>query len=286
MSKLIPRKIDHIVLPVPDLDVARARYSKLGFIVADDARHSFGTENCCVNFKNGTFLEPLAIGHRETVEANEIKGNTFLRRDAAYRFRKGENGFSMAVFLGKDAHSERKNFTKLGYNTGKLVKVKRPGLSVTAAFVMDERAPDASLFLIERPDGTPNFPKSLTGHENGALALARITMYEPVPSDFQYYLQQVTGQRDPNSHSFGLDFQTPNGILSVMNRYGLRGFYGIERERFDRGLEFVAFDILVGSLDQTASILKANKVDYKKIGPRLVVQPAEGQGAVLAFVEK
>jgi len=121
MSKLTPRKIDHIVLPVPDLDIARARYSKLGFIVADDARHGFGTENACVNFKNGTFLEPLAIGHRETVEANEIKGNTFLRRDAAYRFRNGENGFSMAAFLGEDARAERKYFSKLGYNTGKQI---------------------------------------------------------------------------------------------------------------------------------------------------------------------
>ena len=288
MSKLTPRKIDHLVLPVPDLDIARERYLKLGFVVAPDARHSFGTENCCVNFKNGTFLEPLAIGHRETVEANEIKGNTFLRRDMAYRFRKGDNGFSTAVFLGEDARKERKKFQKLGYNTGKLVTVKRPGLKVTAAFALDERAPDVSMFLIERPDGPPVFDDALTNHDNGALAIARFTMFEPVPSDFQYYLQQVSGQRDPNSHSFGLDFQAPNGILSVMNKAGLKGFYGAEppQNRGARGLELVAVDILVSSLEKASEILKANNIESRRLGPRLIVDPAPGQGAILAFVEE
>ena len=90
MARRHPRFLDHVVLPVPDLDIARDRLANLGFQVAPDARHSFGSENACVFFENGTFIEPLAIGQRETVEAHIKKGNNFLRRDAAYRFRRGE----------------------------------------------------------------------------------------------------------------------------------------------------------------------------------------------------
>ena len=91
MKSLAPRHLDHLVLPVPDLDISRKRYSLLGFHVAPDGRHKFGSENACIFFENGTFLEPLAIGHRETVEAAIDKGNTFLRRDFGYRFRNGDN---------------------------------------------------------------------------------------------------------------------------------------------------------------------------------------------------
>ena len=105
MTKLTPRNLDHLVLPVSDLDTARARYSQLGFTVAPDGKHKFGTVNACVKFADGTFIEPLAIGHRETVEANEKKGNNFLRRDAAYRFRNGDDGF-WGIALGSENSAE------------------------------------------------------------------------------------------------------------------------------------------------------------------------------------
>ena len=57
-----PRAIDHLVLPTDSLGVARARLSALGFTVAPDAQHPFGTGNCCVYLQDGTYLEPLAPG--------------------------------------------------------------------------------------------------------------------------------------------------------------------------------------------------------------------------------
>ena len=53
MTKIsLPRVLDHLVLPVIDIDVARSRYQSLGFTVAPDGRHPFGTENCCVFFED------------------------------------------------------------------------------------------------------------------------------------------------------------------------------------------------------------------------------------------
>jgi len=176
-------------------------------------------------------------------------------------------------------------FMKSGYETGKLVTVRRPGVKVRLAFALDARAPDMSMFLCERADGPPQFAKELTAHKNGAIGLARVVMHEQVPSDFQYYLQTVSGERDPNSHSFGLDFDAPNGVLSVFNSAGLKGFYGISSAPHGRGLRLVAMDIAVKSRDKVKSLLAANNIEFTELGPRLIVSPSEGQGATLAFVE-
>jgi len=286
MTKHIPRNLDHLVLPVPSLDIARNRLSALGFTVAPDGRHSFGSENCCVYFGNGTYLEPLAIGHRETVEAAMIKGNIFLERDHGYRFRQGDNGFSAVCFGGTDVKAERKKFRKAGYRTGKTVLVKRPGLKVRTVFAVDERAPDFSLFRCERSDGPPKFPEAMCKHSNGALRIAQVSVYEDEPSDFQYYLQMVSGIREIRSHSFGLEFSLPNASLQALNESGMRAYYGANELPEGRGMRALAFDVEVENLEKVSDLLSGNGIEHQKFGQRLVVAAAEGQGSIIAFVEK
>ncbi len=285
MKNISVRNLDHVVLPVPSLEITRERFTQLGFTVAPDARHSFGSENACVFFGNGTFIEPLAIGHRETVEADMIKGNNFLRRDAAYRFRHGDDGFSCVVFAEPKPKKVRKQFKKAGYETGKIVVVKRPGVKVHIAFIMDQRAPDCTFFMCERPDGPAQFAPELTSHDNGAMRIARVTMHEHLPEDFQYYIQTASEQREVRSHSFGMDMVLPNATLTTLNDDGMKAFYGAGDLPKERGLRAMAFDVEVQDLQKTQKLLQKNKVDSKMIGGRLVVEPASGQGAILAFVE-
>lgn len=280
-----PRNIDHVVLPVPSLEIARERMTQLGFTVAPDARHEAGSENAIVFFENHTFIEPLAIGHRETVEAEMLERNTFLVRDAAFRFRHGDNGFSMVVMGEPDPAAARKAFKKMGYRTGKLVSVKRPGLDIVVSFVIDERSPDCTFFMCERPDGPPQFPADLTTHENGAQGINRVTLYEDVPSDFQYYLQDVMDQREVRSHSFGMDMEANNGTITTLNDDGLKAYYGVNSVPDLRGLRAFGFDITVGNLSAVKKLLAKNGVEHHKIGGRLIVPPATGQGATMAFVE-
>ncbi len=285
MKNINIRNLDHVVLPVPNLEITRERFTQLGFTVAPDARHSFGSENACVFFENGTFIEPLAIGHRETVEENMVKGNNFLRRDAAYRFRNGEDGFSCVVFGEPDPKKIRKEFKKAGYETGKIVVVKRPGVKVHIAFIIDPRAPDCSFFMCERPDGPAKFAPEMTSHKNGAMRISRVTMHEHLPEDFQYYIQTASEQREVRSHSFGMDMNLPNATLTTLNDDGMKAFYGLDSAPQGRGLRAMAFDIDVQNLDKTKKILKNNNIEASMLGERLIVQPASGQGAILAFVE-
>jgi hypothetical protein len=285
MTKLTPRNLDHVVLPVPSLKVARERLSSLGFTVAPDARHKFGTENACVFFENNTFVEPVAVGHRETVEAAIDKGNPFLRRDMGYRFRNGDDGFTFLVFGEPDPKSERKAIQKAGWETGKLVTVRRPGVKVRVALGIDERSPDFSCFLCERTDGPPTFPSELTQHANGASGITSVALVEQLPEDFQYYLQTMSGQREARSHSFGMEIKLPNAKVDVLNKAGLKAHYGVEALP-QRGLRAVAFDVIVRDQSKTASLLKNAGVETRTVGKRLIVDRATGQGAMIAFVEE
>lgn len=279
------RNLDHVVLATPDLEIARERLTALGFTVAPDAQHSFGSENACVFFENGTFIEPLSIGQRETVEDAIQKGNNFLRRDAAFRFRQGENGFSMVVLGEPDPRSARKLLKKAGYETGKIVVVKRPGVKVHIALAIDARSPDLTMFLCERPDGPPSFPKDLTEHKNGALGISAVYLHEQLPEDFQYYLQTVTGQREVRSHSFGMEMKLPNATISSLNSDGMKNYFGVDELPTIRGMRAMAFDVKVKELSKLTKHLEKQEIDYKNISGRVIVDPADGQGAIISFRE-
>ena len=71
----MPRFVDHVVLPTADLSVVRKRMKKLGFTVAPEALHPFGTKNACVYLSDGTYLEPVAVAQREACEEAALAGN-------------------------------------------------------------------------------------------------------------------------------------------------------------------------------------------------------------------
>lgn len=288
-----PRNIDHVVLPVGELDVCRSRLAALGFTVAPDALHPFGTENCCVFFENGSYLEPLAIAQRRAYETAIAKGNVFLARDQAFRFRRGEEGFSAVVFDTRDAKADHKHFRKLGFSAGKQLKFSRPfedakGRKTTASFELsfaaDLRSPDSLMFTCQRIN-PPKVDRKLKSHPNGAIGIGEIAMGDPNPSDFQYFIQEVLNQRDVNAHSFGIELEAANGNIGVYNAAGLKGWYGIECGCHARGLRLRAFSIMVEDLKSTEKLLKSNKIKPRRIAHRLVVDPAPGQGCVIAFEE-
>lgn len=295
VSPRTPRKIDHLVLPVGSLETARERLTRLGFTVAADARHPFGTENACVFLADGTYLEPLAIGHRETCEKAALKGNQFVARDAAYRFRRGEDGFSAVVLATDDADADHRHFGKNGISAGRKLRFSRSFTdpsggnskgSFKLAFAADLRSPDCFFVTCERLE-RPDFDRqALTRHENGAVAIREIALSETNPSDFQYMLQEILNQRDVNAHSFGMELETQNANLGVYNPAGLRAWYGIGQSGHARGLRFRAVLLAVEDIERTDAILAAAGIAVKRIGERRIVDPAPGQGYVLAFEEQ
>lgn len=288
------RAIDHAVLPVEDLATARNRLSALGFSVAPDGVHPFGTENCCVYFSDGTFIEPLAIAQRETCEETALKGNVFTARDQAYRFRCGENGFSALAFSTEDAKRDHKAFRKTGFSAGKKLTFARKfigakGKAGKAAFLLafgaDSRAPDAFFFTCE-PVTKPKVDRSaLQEHENGVTGIREVVLSEVNPTDFQYVLQEVVNNRDDEAHSFGLEIAAANGVLNAMTPEGLSAYFGVAASGQGRGLRLEGLVFAVKSISGVRRALDHHGVEHREIHNRVIVDAAVGQGCFFAFEE-
>ena len=152
------RAIDHAVLPVTDLNVARQRYGRLGFTVAPDGIHPFGTKNANILFSDGTFLEPIAVADSRAYDAAERTGNTFVRNDRAYRNMSYGDGFSHLVVATADAAADDDRFSQAGISGGGMVEFSRDfetpgGERQRAAFRLAFAAPrfesDARFFSCE-----------------------------------------------------------------------------------------------------------------------------------------
>ena len=288
------RSLDHLVLPVSSLGAARDRLTKLGFCVAADAVHPFGTENACVFLADGIYLEPLGIASRETCEAAAIKGNVFVARDQAYRFRKGQDGFSALVLSSRDAAADHARYRREGMSGGEMLEFSRPfqladGTSAEAsfrlAFAADLRSPDFFLFACERTRERPALPDTLLNHANVASGLTRVVLSEENPTDFQYLFETAFGQRDVTAHSFGMDLKAANVTISVLTPAGLEAWYGVKPTP-GRGLVAQALVFAVPSLATVEAQLVAHNITFETRHQRILVGPAPGQGAVFAFEER
>lgn len=294
VSSRTPRPIDHLVLPVSDLAVARARLAALGFTVAPDARHPFGTENCCVFLADGSYLEPLGIANREECEAAALAGNSFVSRDQAFRFRRGLEGFSGIAMATGDAAADDARYRAAGLCGGAMLEFSRDMLlpdggkatgSFRLAFAADARSPDFFFFASERVVALPSDRAALERHENGVVALAEAVLSEQNPTDFQYLLQEAADEREVEALSFGMSVETPRGRITVLNAAGLEGFYGIAPAGGDRGLKGEAVVFRVADLSHCRHMLLARGIAFTERDDRLLVPPAPGQGVLFVFGE-
>lgn len=293
-SPRTPRAIDHLVLPVADLGIARDRLTQLGFTVAADARHPFGTENCCVFLADGSYLEPLGIANREDCEAAARAGNTFVARDQAFRFRRGVEGFSGIAMTTADALADDGRYAAADLSGGPMLEFSRDmvlpdGSSATGsfrlAFAADRRSPDFFFFASQRLVALPSDRSALERHDNGVVALAEAVLSEQNPTDFQYLLQEAADEREVEAMSFGMTVDTPRGRISVLNAAGLSGFFGIAPQGGDRGLKGEAVVFRVADLSQCRSMFAARGVAFEARDGRLLVPPAPGQGVLFVFGE-
>jgi len=288
------RPLDHLVLPVVDLETARSRYEAMGFTVAPRGEHPFGTENACVFFPGGTFLEPLAVASRETCEAEARAGNAFVARDQAYRFRRGQDGFSAVVMGTADADADDAAFRAAGLSAGAMLTFSRAfrtpageegEAAFKLAFAADLRAPDAFFFTCERV-GVPAVDRAtLERHANGVTGIREIVAVEDNPSDFQYLVQEIAGTRDVGAHSFGISVKAGDAALSVTTPAGLEAFFGAKADGRERGLRLMAVVFSVVDLAALKAHLARNGIAHRTTGHRLVVDRVPGQGAIFAFEE-
>jgi len=283
--------LDHLVLPTADLTVARARLTALGFTVAPRGVHPFGTDNCCVYFSDGTFMEPLAIADAKTVAEAIAVGNTFVARDKAYRDRLGEEGFSAVVFGTGDADADHALYVEAGISAGSRLDFSRPfvdaaGNSDTASFRLAfaaADAPESFLFACERVNAPKVDRTSLQAHANGVTGIAEIVAMSSDPPAHYDLLRAAAHLNGRDSLAEGT-LALANASITVLDAAAFEQRFGISPGAPCR-LRFVAVVFYVADSAALRKLLAANGIEPHLRGDSVMVSPAPGQGAVFVFKE-
>ena len=275
------RNLDHLVISVAGLDAARRRFGDLGFTVAPEGVHPFGTINACVYFADGTMVEPLTIGDAATVEAAAAEGNSFVLGDRRFRESRGGEGLSGLVFTTEDADADHAEFTRRGLSGGSMVAFSRPftdkdGKADIASFLLAFAAPqggaDAYFFNCERRKVPAVDRSALERHENGATRIAAVEAEAADPELFAGFLAEIARAAPTKEDGF-YEVGLPNVTLRVRENAALAA----------PRLTGIVFG--VHSLAQTLTLLKARGVAFEERHGRLHVPAASGQGAAFTFEE-
>lgn len=284
------RPLDHLVLPTADLDAARERLERLGFTVAPRGVHPFGTENRCVYFSDGTFMEPLAVADAAAADAAVAAGNVFVARDRAYRENFGSEGFSAVVFGSEDADEDHRRYVEAGISAGDRLDFSRPfvdasGRSDTASFRLAFAAlpqmRGTFVFACQRVNAPHVDRSALEAHANGVTRIAQVVAVAPEPARMTDFLSIVAGAGGTGTAG-RLDL--PNARIAVMTPDRYAEDFGLPCETRE-SLAFSAVVFSVRDIDVAHRNLVSGRVDHDMRNGRIVIATAPGQGAAFIFEE-
>ncbi|MBL0373895.1 VOC family protein [Rhizobium sp. KVB221] len=287
------RPLDHLVMPVTDIRTARTRLTELGFTVAADAVHPFGTENACVYFSDNSYLEPLGIADARKATATAKAGNQFTARNKAFRTRRRVEGLSAIVMHSDDAEADHQRFLKEGCSGGDLLEFSRvmklpDGSEITPtfrlAFAADERSPDVFGITCQRIN-VPSVDRSaLEVHANSVTGIKAVILTEPHPSDFLGFFRQVVDNHELSESYEGLTIRSSNADILVLNEAGAREHFGLDVPA-DRGLRGRAVLFSVADIAETETLFGVNAIPFIKHDGMILVAHEPGQGIPFAFSE-
>lgn len=229
------RPLDHLVIGVPDLAEAGARFEALGFQIGSVNRHPWGTHNRIVQFADETFLELITVGEPEKIPQHGPRRFSFgaFVRDALER----RPGLSMLVLKGTDARGDAAEFAKLGIGDFEPFdfsrKGKRPDGSETEvafslAFAADSALPEAAFFTCQQHFPQNFWSKAAQTHRNGATGISRVTLVAENPSDHHIFLGAFIGNREMRATSFGIEIEAGRATIEIVTRAGFAFRYGFE----------------------------------------------------------
>ncbi|AYM62219.1 VOC family protein [Agrobacterium fabrum] len=289
-----PHHVDHLVLPVAQIDIATARLANLGFTVAPLAVHPFGTANACVFLADGTYLEPLAVNDPAKYGESANRGDVFTGRDRAFRESCGPEGFSALVARSGDAFVDHKRFVAAGLSAGDLFEFSRPvqmpdgsrsEAAFRLAFAASGAAADFFLFGCQRLKALPGDRAELERHANAVTGLFEIVLFSGGDAKAARLIETVFDCESAISPGGDMVFATGNARIRLTEKPAVADLDLNTSNRGDGGLRGAGIVFSVTDLAVTAAVLAANGVSSMEAGGRLVVPAAPGQGVAFAFEE-
>jgi len=289
------RLIDHFVLVAKSLSHTRTYYQRLGFSVAADGVHPFGTHNANMYFRDGPMIETLSINNHMAYSEAIKAGNTFVKNDAVFRAAQGENGFSHIVVTSTDAGTDHKNFLAQGVSGGDIVsfsrQFKQPDGSIDTvaaklAFATHTSAPYGFYFACE-DIVVPEIDRSLLlDHKNGALGAKRVISCARKPSAYVDFLGKLLHTSEIRVNEKNVDCSLPNGRVSIVAPEVLAQEFGVTHRCAEANLLHRGLGIGVSDLVHTTALFTQNNIAFELHNDCLVVQTGPAPGPFFVFEQQ
>ena len=286
----MPRRLDHLVICVRDLQQAALDWQKLGFNLTPTGVHPFGTSNRLAQFADN-FLELLAVTDDALVPAAAPGRFSFAAHNREF-LERGE-GMSMLVLHSTDAHADAAHFAakRIGayapFDFGRDAVLPGGGkarVEFSLAFATDPAMPGIAFFTCQQRHAPELFWKpDYQRHPNGAARVVEVVMSAPEPArhrEFLEHLMEGRAELAPGRLTIG---ETGNRITVLGPAELSRRLPGLAGEATPR---FCAARVAVGDLDATRRTLRSNGVDFEMFGAVLLVPPTASHGLALEFVQQ
>ena len=284
------RGIDHLVLCVRDLDLARDTYARMGFTLTPRALHPFGTGNSLVQL-DGCFLELLAVMEPERIEdpVPGAFGFAAFNRD----FLQAGEGFSMLVFESSDADADRREFADKGLSRLAPFDFQRSarlpdGSDVTVGFsltfVTHPEMPRAAFFTCQQHAPQYFWKPEYQRHANTARTVAEVVMVAADPGRHAPLFAGLHGADAVTAGEDGLSIRTARGAIAVLTPPAWTARYGaIPHPGLGDGPRLAAYRIAVADIAACSDCLARGGFAGGQGGDRLVVPPDRAFGVLIEF---
>jgi hypothetical protein len=286
----MPRRLDHLVICVHDLEQAALDWRRLGFNLTPTGVHPFGTSNRLAQFVDN-FVELLAVTDDASVPAAPPGHFSFAAHNQD--FLKRAEGMSMLVLHSTDAHADAARFKAGGigayapFDFGRDAVLPDGGTARVAfslAFATDPAMPGIAFFTCQQRHPPELFWKpDYQRHANGTARVVEVVMSAEEPAAHRGFLERLMecpAELAPGRLTVG---DSHNRIALLGPSELARRLPGLASSSSPR---FCATRLAVADLNATRRTLESNGVGFAMTGGVLLVPPAATHGLALEFVEQ
>ena len=274
--------IDHAVVAVADLEIAKARYIRLGFTVTPRRRMvGWGTANYSVMFDDKDFIELLGV----------VDSSAFLTPGLA-DFLVGGEGAMAVTLRANDVTSAHAALSTLGANPTPLNEVtincEAPWGDLPQSFrwlkIGEAATPDMYLMLVQ-----PLTPQNMrrpewVEHANGARSIRAMTIVVSDPDALRPAYERLLGGQ-ARAIAGGFEIFTGHGDFRFITQAALGTRYGDAAQAVAHPAPTIAA-LTLGTADLTAAqrCFDEAGATYTRQGDGIRLAAAEACGAILEFV--
>lgn len=272
------RGIDHLVVAVEDLDVARGRFAHLGFSTTPLGTHPWGTGNHLVQFPHN-FIELLGVVDSSAIVPMSDGHFSFSAHNE--RFLRRREGMSMLVLSTEDARADARQWRERGLDVYEPIHWSRKAVlpdgrestvAFTLAFVVDPLSPEIAFFSCQQHNPEAFWKAEYQAHENGATGIAGVTLVSERPSQHRAFFAALFDEESLSEQGQALHIQTARGVIRVAtpkqcaDDFPMAGSIGQVE-----GALFAAASIAIADAGRAMRCLESHSVPFARTGERIQI---------------